>query len=259
MSDPMTNVKIEDVLTSIRRLVSEVGDVAAQPQRVSAERSATRPLVLTPALRIDRGSADAAPLTLRPSDRVNDADTGAAQDLLSTIAELEAAVLDQPEDWEDDGTGTDLDKTWASAGFRNDVEIEDAVEIPADVPTESSDWPQTLAEAQRVFGEPEPEPRPVFRHRETPSDPPRTADARVDEDDHNDDLIEEDALAPEAEAALTFYLEGGGGVTREALEEIVRKIVREELQGRMGERITHNVRKMVRREIARALSNGSLD
>ena len=257
MSDPMTNVKIEDVLTSIRRLVSEVGDVAAQPQRIAAERSANRPLVLTPALRIDRETP--APLTLKPSDRVSDAEAGGPQDLLSTIAELEAAVLDQPEDWEDDGTGTDLDKTWASAGFRNDGEIEDAVEIPADVPTESSDWPQTLAEAQRVFGDAAPEPRPVFRHRETPSGPPRTAGARVDEDDHNDDLIEDDALAPEAEAALTFYLEGGGGVTREALEETVRKIVREELQGRMGERITHNVRKMVRREIARALSNGSFE
>ncbi|MEJ2021973.1 MAG: hypothetical protein P8X43_08030 [Maritimibacter sp.] len=31
-------------------------------------------------------------------------------------------------------------------------------------------------------------------------------------------------------------------------------MLREELQGEIGERITHNVRRMVRREIARALS-----
>ena len=258
MSDPMTNVKIEDVLTSIRRLVSEVGDVTAKP---APEPPAARPLVLTPALRIDLGRAGstAAPLPLKPSDRVPDAapaETG--HDLLATIAELEAAVLDQPEDWEDDGTGTDLDKTWASAGFRNDAEVEDAIEVPAGVPTDASDWPETLAEAQRIFGHtrPSPDPQPVFRDRDVPG---RTPPATSDEDDHNDDLIENDALAPEEEAALTFYLEGGGGVTRAALEEVVRQIVREELQGRMGERITQNVRKMVRREIARAMTNGALD
>ena len=258
MSDPMTNVKIEDVLTSIRRLVSEVGDVAA---RSVPEPRAARPLVLTPALRIDRGRArpGAAPLTLRPSDRVpGKAPTGAAQDLLATIAELEAAVLDQPEEWEDDGTGTDLDKTWASVGFRSDAEVEDAVEIPPVAPSRAADWPRTLAEAQRTFGgrTPSPDPQPVFRHRDAAG---RPTPAATDEDDHTDELIEDEALAPDEEAALAFYLEGGGGVTRVALEDIVRQIVREELQGRMGERITQNVRKMVRREIARAMTNGALD
>ena len=38
------------------------------------------------------------------------------------------------------------------------------------------------------------------------------------------------------------------------LRDMVAEIVRQELQGALGERITRNVRKLVRREIPRALS-----
>ena len=44
-----------------------------------------------------------------------------------------------------------------------------------------------------------------------------------------------------------------------ALRELVSDIVREELQGVLGQRITRNVRKLVRREIQRALSAHDLD
>ena len=39
-----------------------------------------------------------------------------------------------------------------------------------------------------------------------------------------------------------------------AMRKIVSEMIREELEGEMGERITRNVRKLIRREIARALS-----
>jgi len=45
----------------------------------------------------------------------------------------------------------------------------------------------------------------------------------------------------------------------EALRELVSDIVREELQGALGERITRNVRKLVRREIHRALAAQELE
>ncbi|MDW3183811.1 hypothetical protein [Roseobacter sp.] len=45
----------------------------------------------------------------------------------------------------------------------------------------------------------------------------------------------------------------------EALRELVADIVRSELQGPLGERITRNVRKLVRREIHRALAARDLD
>ncbi|MEM8655444.1 MAG: hypothetical protein AAGF36_11930 [Pseudomonadota bacterium] len=45
----------------------------------------------------------------------------------------------------------------------------------------------------------------------------------------------------------------------EALRDLVSAIVREELQGALGERITRNVRKLVRREIHRALAAQDLE
>ena len=45
----------------------------------------------------------------------------------------------------------------------------------------------------------------------------------------------------------------------EALRDLVSEIVRSELQGALGERITRNVRKLVRREIHRALTAQELD
>jgi hypothetical protein len=48
-------------------------------------------------------------------------------------------------------------------------------------------------------------------------------------------------------------------VDEDFLRDIVSEIVREELQGDLGERITRNVRKLVRREIHRALASRDFD
>ena len=60
MSDPVTNVAIEDVLSSIRRLVSE--DARVRPLGLRAEpevpEAAAGKLVLTPALRVSAPAAD---------------------------------------------------------------------------------------------------------------------------------------------------------------------------------------------------------
>lgn len=50
-----------------------------------------------------------------------------------------------------------------------------------------------------------------------------------------------------------------GAVDEDALRAIVAEIVRSELQGELGARITRNVRKLVRREIHRALTAQSLE
>lgn len=48
-------------------------------------------------------------------------------------------------------------------------------------------------------------------------------------------------------------------ISEDELRDLVARMIREELQGVMGERITRNVRKLVRREIQRALANHDLD
>jgi hypothetical protein len=64
-----------------------------------------------------------------------------------------------------------------------------------------------------------------------------------------DDLSDRDILLREDEAILD----------EETLRELVAEIVRQELQGALGERITRNVRKLVRREIHRALTSQELE
>ena len=51
----------------------------------------------------------------------------------------------------------------------------------------------------------------------------------------------------------------GGQIDDTALRDAVRRVLREELSGEMGERITRNVRKLVRREINRVLASRELD
>jgi cell pole-organizing protein PopZ len=52
------------------------------------------------------------------------------------------------------------------------------------------------------------------------------------------------------------YTEGEDAfLDEETLREMVSEMVRSELQGELGDRITRNVRKLVRREIFRALAS----
>lgn len=67
---------------------------------------------------------------------------------------------------------------------------------------------------------------------------------------------------PAAEHEPTLFDEDGNPIAildEEALSEIVRNLIREELQGALGERITRNVRKLVRAEINRALAARAFD
>ncbi|WP_407492364.1 hypothetical protein [Pseudooceanicola sp. MF1-13] len=82
------------------------------------------------------------------------------------------------------------------------------------------------------------------------------ADAQAAEDwedaDYGDDLVsadDQDALTAEDPTVID----------EEMLRDMVAEIVRQELQGALGERITRNVRKLVRREIHRALSAHEID
>tara|TARA_R110002096_G_scaffold14692_8_gene51646 strand:- start:574 stop:1686 length:1113 start_codon:yes stop_codon:yes gene_type:complete len=62
---------------------------------------------------------------------------------------------------------------------------------------------------------------------------------------------------PEQDAGLG--LGGEEYIDEEMLRDLVSEIVRTELQGALGERITRNVRKLVRREIHRALTSQDLE
>ncbi|OZA00307.1 MAG: hypothetical protein B7Y02_18640, partial [Rhodobacterales bacterium 17-64-5] len=93
-----------------------------------------------------------------------------------------------------------------------------------------------------------------------------TVEAQMAGDDQDDDW------ADEAEAEVLADLKQAGAevlpepesetdniFSEKVLRELVRDLIREQLQGDLGERITRNIRKLVKAELARALDLRALD
>ncbi|RMH43209.1 MAG: hypothetical protein D6688_09335, partial [Alphaproteobacteria bacterium] len=98
-----------------------------------------------------------------------------------------------------------------------------------------------------------------------PESPPEAAEAGLDTGTTDDGPVAapEDAGEATDDVAEVEYVADADRFARrddemvideEALREIIAEIVREELQGALGERITRNIRKLARREIHRAMT-----
>lgn len=223
MTNSVTNAGVEDVLSSVKRLVKEEvreesefifipTATARKPGRLVlteslrvGDASTPLPLKLVPGQGAAENTADAAkPMRLQPSDIVqpspkpeNAANSGKkdlAGSLSAKIEALEAAIARTEDQWEPDGESDD-----AYSG----------------TPTKAVDWPQEAAEEDAESVD---EPPVMFTR------------------------------SPEAAASRPPQLDEA------ALSEMVAQIVRRELQGALGEGITRNIRKMVRREISKALA-----
>lgn len=140
MANPVSNAEIEDVLSSIRRLVSE--EPHNSRRRSEPEEAAADRLVLTPAQRVtitlDQKEAAAPAWAPDPDDRPDLSDLAQApladaveqaaaqaqpdgQTLEERIAGLEAALRQDPDEWEPDGSedhsGDNTRPISADAGF----------------------------------------------------------------------------------------------------------------------------------------------
>jgi hypothetical protein len=216
MSERVTNLELEDVLSSIRRLVTNAAPAPVAP-------AAPDRLILTPSLRV----ASPAPVPVEAPAEV----PVTAQSLARTIAELETALGVAPGEWEPDGSET----------------------VPV------ADWSdmQPLAFRPALVPEPEPQPAPVADspEPEAPSFISRRTAAPVEPSDADEDAELEAFLAGDS-ASQEPTTEGAELTIDEAsLRAMVADVLREELQGELGERITRNVRKLVRREIYRVLNS----
>lgn len=112
----------------------------------------------------------------------------------------------------------------------------------------ADETPDTVSEADAITDEPPVTPifsRPMRKARDA-------GEAEATDAYEAEDLGEEPSpfSFPDAE---------DGVLDEETLREIIVDVVREELQGVLGQRITRNVRKMVRREIRLALAAEDLD
>ena len=225
MSDPVTNVEIEDVLASIRRLVSE--DVRVRPMApASAPAPVAKPivdrLVLTPALRVmetqeeaEEASAPEAEKAVWGNPEARLADVWPEDQPIPAAPEPKAKAHVVAEEVVEEADGES---------------VEEALFLHVETPPE--------ADMHQWFDADQPaQPAEEAEMAEEPAESEVYAATAGDEDEAIEDLLSEEAVIDEA-----------------ALREMVAEIVRQELMGALGERITRNVRKLVRREIHRALS-----
>ena len=259
MSEPMTSGEIEDVLSSIRKLVSE--DLRPQP-RVAASQTPQVPvnrgmapeadkLILTPALRVVEGTAEAAAtLAVTDAPAMDMAEPEPTRRLrLDTVVATFAARVSPPSDgWE------------AETG---DATVTRLVRMPLQVvdgPMHAEPFPDVLAEDDTAEGrgvpdaevvDPLPPGRLHFAWQADRSGP-------GDDDDHahlaDQPLPKPEILHGAEDAPEAPMLD----MDTDALADMVRDILREELQGALGERMTRNIRKLVRAEVARILATKDL-
>lgn len=254
MSDRMTNTEIEDVLTSIRRLVSEEARFPFRSERARGADEPAEKLVLTPDFRVAREeeaeppteAANAFAKAAAPAENVEvvapvepvGAEAAEAEPeigelpaepaLRERVAVLEAAVSDESEDYEPDGSEVTPSAYLSEPLPEPDEEPQAGVaesEVTEAAELEVAEAFEAVAEPATDWTEEESQPMPHFAHRVEAE-----ADARIFEETAPDELDEE------------------------ALRDMIREIIREELQGALGERITRNLRKLVRSEINRALA-----
>jgi hypothetical protein len=306
MSDPVKNVDIEDVLSSIRRLIIDVdkprardsgplaearGSAAVAPESdgMSSER-----LVLTPAFRVAKEAE--MPQSTHDSDA----------DLVSDVAESDDAIAEH--NGNEVGVAADLPPELLWTVPKSDAKNSDGAgpdqvdDRPAEtvVTPDRSALEATIAELEASVGaggDFEPDhgseeidavvwPRRVARVRTEATDAEELQDDTADDVgadtgvaevafQHRVDDAEEIAVSDSGETdldsdategraagttdrddeALNAYLDDEGMMDEDMLRNLVTEIVRQELQGTMGQRITRNVRKLVRREIHRILSS----
>ena len=218
------------------------------------------------AVRSESAEAQEAVLFSHANARDEEIDT-----LASRIAGLEAAVAERDDEWEPDGIGEDAYAAaptealpWedelpeAQGGHEHVWEAEAPDEAADDEATEAAPAPGT-AEAPDDTEEPDMGAAPLSdmadmaEEEEPDDDTAESAEERASSDgawDWGDEIVFSSGDLLTGEDAV---------IDEEMLREMVTEIVRQELQGTLGERITRNVRKLVRREIHRAMAARELD
>ncbi|WP_317055704.1 hypothetical protein [Roseovarius rhodophyticola] len=191
-------------------------------------------------------------------------------ELEARIAEVEAAVAARTEQWDPDSAEQDdyaggevAPLPWEDHGgdpeftpeehveevSPEEVEaIEEAVVLDEPVEPAADAFAEAMSEAASMPSE---EPAPT-------SEPLNLADVALTDDvtEIVSDAVTESAAEAAADAA---WFSEDTVIDEDTLRDLVSEIVRQELQGALGERITRNVRKLVRREIHRAMMGQDYD
>lgn len=215
--------------------------------------------------------------TPSPEDGTAEAETIRPVSLEEKIAELEALLNGDDTSWDDEGAAApapaaeDEALPWedyvaddgadATAGPASELQ-EDTAGAPSpfwNVVTAAAAVPEAAPGAGAPAWE-RVEPAAAIPDAASPVGGAQEEDVAPDTAAPDEEDVAPDASTPdEQEDSTAEAPETEGVIDEAALRELVAQIVREELQGKLGERITRNVRKLVRREIHRALTAQDLD
>lgn len=270
MSEAMTNREIEDVLTSIRRLVAQEGPRAEAGRLILTEELRVSAAVSMAAGLLDPKSAVAVDGTeasaLESHSEHAEAEPAVANPVLApvtaslpepdfgkleaTIAELEAAVSATGQGWEPEAGPADAPQSsnvtdlYGRLSFvHRSNEPDPAASSTGLEASAKTGVSETEVAAAAVEGSPDLADR-VIASLEPADVVPEVDDAAYadgfDDEPIDADLIEDESVMDE-----------------DMLRALVAQIVREELHGQLGERVTQQVRKLVRTEIAKALDDRS--
>lgn len=252
MTDRMSNVEIEDVLSSIRRLVSD------ELRPLASARTAPPRLVLTEALRVDREPLRPAavvadlpvelPTLAEAEEPLNLPDL--VPDLLSDLADLPpepAAPLPDPEDrWRDAELATRLAELEQLLDVQDQPFEPELGEAAGDLPPPGS-WPSPAEEV------PAPE-APFFSDDDSLDGGAAAEGGRLDWTEPAPQDAMDPAVGLAGDAARDSDPAAYRLLDESILRELIRDVLREELQGVLGQRVTRNLRKMVRSELGRTLA-----
>lgn len=216
MSQPVITKDMDDVISSVRRLVAPVASPRPQSRDLGQDR-----LLLTPALRV---------VPLRE-------------------AEAEGLTVDLP-----------ADQPGATPAATVAPESDAILHVVGDDQSAVESFAPPLLEVENP-------PAPIFEADDAADDDtvvlfPQGHELRAAAPDGREDAAVSHRMSDMTEAMPSLTDADGNPVTvidEAALNDIVRALIREELQGMLGEKITQNVRKLVRAEINRALTARSLD
>ena len=212
--------------------------------------------------------------------------------LMAAITELEAAVSETGGEWEPDGSEPVPEIDWEAVAPPTPPSR--APEEP-DQPADTAALPNATEGEELGAGDAETYDETALEHEEDPADaavdpveseaefvkpadfvapepvigeaPEAATEPEESADEAEDPGVDGGAAVSDATfedgAKLNdnfgAYLGSGLDIDEDALRDLVAEIVRQELQGTLGERITRNVRKLVRREIYRILASEDFD
>ncbi|MFT6089445.1 hypothetical protein [Sulfitobacter sp.] len=270
MSDAVSNAEVEDVLSSIRRLVSENRRPVGQ---VNESTPSEDKLVLTPSLRVsndapigdahrkpafvetagrDNGAktVDAAPVEAAAVDDAAQSDTVTTFKQRSGILNLGASELvdDEAKPSGSDRLSAKIAALETAIGRISDGWDAEEREVSEFVSAE----PLAMAWEDDVELDATGAPIPASKSQETSQAAPEPVE----------NIVEAAPYVEEDDSASQDTAKGFGAdeyFDEDMLRDLVEEIVRKELQGALGERITRNVRKLVRREVHRALTAQDLE